>query len=75
MKSIIDYILKEAITQQDAGAHILDVNVGLTATSFTGVAPKENASQVLQTLLTLSNERTPDEEAFACFMNESIPAL
>lgn len=24
-----DYILKEAITQQDAGAHILDVNVGL----------------------------------------------
>ena len=25
----IDYILKEAITQQDKGAHILDVNVGL----------------------------------------------
>lgn len=25
----IDYILKEAINQQDAGAHILDVNVGL----------------------------------------------
>jgi len=25
----IDYILKEAISQQDAGAHILDVNVGL----------------------------------------------
>lgn len=25
----IDYILKEAITQQDNGAHILDVNVGL----------------------------------------------
>ena len=24
-----DYLLKEAITQQDAGAHILDVNVGL----------------------------------------------
>ena len=23
----IDYILKEAITQQDKGAHILDVNV------------------------------------------------
>lgn len=25
----IDYILKEAVDQQDAGAHILDVNVGL----------------------------------------------
>ena len=25
----MDYILKEAITQQDKGAHILDVNVGL----------------------------------------------
>ena len=25
----LDYILKEAITQQDQGAHILDVNVGL----------------------------------------------
>ena len=25
----IDYILREAISQQDAGAHILDVNVGL----------------------------------------------
>ncbi|MBQ5674361.1 MAG: homocysteine S-methyltransferase family protein, partial [Lachnospiraceae bacterium] len=25
----IDYIVKEAISQQDAGAHILDVNVGL----------------------------------------------
>ncbi|MBR9936601.1 homocysteine S-methyltransferase family protein [Oscillospiraceae bacterium Marseille-Q3528] len=25
----MDYILKEAVTQQDAGAHILDVNVGL----------------------------------------------
>ena len=25
----IDYILKEALTQQDRGAHILDVNVGL----------------------------------------------
>lgn len=25
----LDYILKEAITQQDLGAHILDVNVGL----------------------------------------------
>ena len=25
----IDYILKEAVSQQDAGAHILDVNVGL----------------------------------------------
>ena len=25
----LDYILKEAINQQDAGAHILDVNVGL----------------------------------------------
>ena len=25
----IDYILQEAVTQQDAGAHILDVNVGL----------------------------------------------
>ena len=25
----LDYILKEAISQQDAGAHILDVNVGL----------------------------------------------
>ncbi len=25
----MEYILKEAITQQDAGAHILDVNVGL----------------------------------------------
>ena len=53
----------------------LDVNVGLTATFFTGVAPKENASQVLQTLLTLSNERTPDEEAFACFMNDEEQRL
>ena len=25
----LDYILKEGITQQDKGAHILDVNVGL----------------------------------------------
>lgn len=28
-KHDIDYILQEAISQQDAGAHILDVNVGL----------------------------------------------
>ena len=25
----MDYILREGIAQQDAGAHILDVNVGL----------------------------------------------
>lgn len=28
-KKEIDYILQEAISQQDAGAHVLDVNVGL----------------------------------------------
>ena len=62
-----DMLLTEHIT--------LDVNVGLTATFFNGVAPKENASKVLQTLLTLSNERTPDKEAFACFMNDEEQRL
>lgn len=33
----MDYILKEAITQQDKGAHILDVNVGLPDIDETAV--------------------------------------
>lgn len=33
----LDYILKEAITQQDHGAHILDVNVGLPDIDETAV--------------------------------------
>ena len=40
-----DYILKEAITQQDAGAHILDVNVGLPDIDETAMM-KEAVKQI-----------------------------
>lgn len=46
-----DYILKEAITQQDAGAHILDVNVGLP--DIDEVSMMKEAVQQIQSVTNL----------------------
>ena len=46
-----DYILKEAITQQDKGAHILDVNVGLP--DIDEVAMMEKVVKELQSVTSL----------------------
>lgn len=45
-----DYILKEAITQQEAGAHILDVNVGLPDLNET-----EMMTEVLRQIQSVTN--------------------
>ena len=47
----MDYILKEAITQQDKGAHILDVNVGLS--DIDEVAMMEKVVKELQSVTSL----------------------
>ena len=47
----MDYILKEAITQQDKGAHILDVNVGLP--DIDEVAMMEKVVKELQRVTSL----------------------
>lgn len=47
----LDYILKEAITQQDKGAHILDVNVGLP--DIDEVAMMEEVIRELQSITPL----------------------
>jgi len=47
----MDYILKEAITQQDKGAHILDVNVGLP--DIDEVAMMEKVVKELQSVTSL----------------------
>lgn len=47
----IDYILQEAISQQDAGAHILDVNVGLP--DIDEVAMMREAVQEIQSITSL----------------------
>ena len=47
----VDYILKEAITQQDKGAHILDVNVGLP--DIDEVAMMEKVVKELQSVTSL----------------------
>ena len=47
----MDYILKEAITQQDKGAHILDVNVGLP--DIDKVAMMEKVVKELQSVTSL----------------------
>ena len=47
----MDYILKEAITQQDKGAHILDVNVGLP--DIDEVAMMEKVVKELQSVNSL----------------------
>lgn len=46
-----DYILKEAITQQDAGAHVLDVNVGLP--DIDEVSMMKEAVQQIQSVTNL----------------------
>ena len=45
----------------------MEVKVGLTATLFTGVSPKENTEKAIQTLVAISDERTPDIEAFNAY--------
>lgn len=47
----LDYILREAITQQDSGAHILDVNVGLP--DIDEPALMEEAVQEIQSVVNL----------------------
>ena len=47
----LDYILREAITQQDNGAHILDVNVGLP--DIVEPALMEEAVQEIQSVVNL----------------------
>ena len=51
----------------------VDARVGLTATLFSGKAPKDSLERVLQALLAISNDRTPDREAFQTYMvNEEL---
>ena len=47
----LDYILKEAVTQEDNGAHILDVNVGLP--DIDEVAMMKEAVQEIQSITNL----------------------
>ena len=46
----LDYILKEAVTQQDKGAHILDVNVGLP-----DIDEKEMMTDVVSSLQSITS--------------------
>lgn len=58
----LDYILREAITQQDSGAHILDVNVGLP--DIDEPALMEEIVQELQSVVNLPLQiDTVDTEA------------
>ena len=47
----MDYILKEAITQQDKGAHILDVNVGLP--DIDEISVMKNVVREIQSIVNL----------------------
>ncbi len=47
----IDYILKEAVSQQEAGAHILDVNVGLP--DIDEVAIMKEAVENIQSIISM----------------------
>lgn len=63
----MDYILKEAITQQDKGAHILDVNVGLP--DIDEVAMMEKVVKELQSVTSLPLQiDTVDGKAMECAM-------
>ena len=51
----------------------MDSKVGLTATLFSGDAPKEKAEKLLQALLAVFNEREADPEVFKLYMaNERL---
>lgn len=51
----------------------LEARVGLTATLLSGKAPKDSLERVLQVLLAISNDRTPDREAYQTYMaNEEL---
>ena len=63
----MDYLLKEAITQQDKGAHILDVNVGLP--DIDEVAMMQEAVKELQSITSLPLQiDTVDIEAMEAAM-------
>lgn len=55
-----DMLLSEGIT--------IDARVGLTATMFTGSAPKDNAEKLLQALLAVSNRREADPDVFSLYL-------
>lgn len=51
----------------------IDSRVGLTATLFSGDAPKQSAEKLLQALLAVFNEREADERVFNLYMaNEKL---
>ena len=51
----------------------LETRVGLTASIFSGDAPKEKAEKLLQTLLAVFNQREPDPDIFKLYMaNEKL---
>ena len=51
----------------------MESRVGLTATLFSGDAPKQNAEKLLQALLAVFNEREADERVFNLYMaNEKL---
>lgn len=51
----------------------VESRVGLTATLFSGDAPKQNAEKLLQALLAVFNEREADERVFNLYMaNEKL---
>lgn len=54
-----DMLLADGMTMQ--------AKVGLTATLFTGVAPKENTEKAIQALIAISDSRTPDVDAFRAY--------
>lgn len=45
----------------------MEVMVGLTATLMTGTSPKEKTEKAIQTLIAISDGRTPDLEAFRTY--------
>lgn len=53
-----------------SGNMTMETRVGLTATLFSGEAPKDSLDKVLQLLLAVSNDRVPDKEAYARYMKE-----
>lgn len=60
-----DMLLSEGIT--------IDARVGLTATMFTGSAPKDNAEKLLQAMLAVSNRREADADVFSLYLaNEKM---
>ena len=68
----LDYILREAITQQDNGAHILDVNVGLP--DIDEPALMEEAVQEIQSVVNLPLQiDTVDIQAMEHLSHAIIP--